>query len=503
MPIWDIHPDEILRRVSRDEYRFLAAEKPAAYLAILVELYRGQQQHMQLEMPFDSLLDAVADQYQAHAIEQPTVASRLRQDLNTLQENGNVQQRIEPRRIRRIQDRGLDRVLVRLTDSSREILTHLETRFEQRMVSRDTSARFSLIEVDDLLGDVLALLQQAADIDHDTACRAARSLARSHKAVAEAGDDLLRLDLWLSKLAVEVPDHTTLLDLVQRLEGYFDRYLSEIEQRRHTCYAKLQHLVADGAAPILGRLDAAMTREVEDDPTRQRARVRLAAETLAAIHDFLEPGGILDERRRTVHDRLADVAGHLKRYLAELVRRSQLLERLRQLSRHFIHAKQTLFDDGRADAFMVDLWRSAHLVIDGMPGTPQHQATPTRPAQSTGPRQRPAGAIFTPRRGKRQGEARALLLQRLTQLNDFIDRAILRGQNEAPVSNAVLGGPADVQLLIAAVRLGRQQRSPLRQRYLGYRVTRTNASADVVLVTRDGIGSLHLPELTFQRESQA
>lgn len=500
MPIWDTPADEILRRVSRDEYRFLSAEKPAIYLAILVELYRAQQQRMQLELPFDSLLDAVAEQYQANEAEQSTAASRLRQDLNTLQTNGNVQQRIEPRRIRRIQDRGLDRVLVRLTDSTREILAHLETRLDQLLANRDTSARFSLFEVDDLLGDVLPLLVEDGVMDHDRACRAGRNLARAHKAVVEAGDDLLRLDLWLSKLAVDAPDYATLLDLVQRLEAYFDRYLREIEQRRQTCYEKLQQLMTDEAASMLGMIDAAMIREIDEDPTRQGAKARLAVETLATIHDFLEPGGILDDGRRTVHDRLADVAGHLKRHLAELVRRSQLLGRLRQLSSHLIHAEQAFFDGGQADAFMLDLWKSAHLVLDETAGTPEQQTTPQRPARSPGPRQRPAGALFTPRRSKRQGDARALLLRRLTQLNEFVHRAILRGQHESLVSDAVLEGPSDVQLLIAAVRFGRQQRSPLRRRYLNYQVSRVS-EANVSLPTVDGVGHLHLPELIFRRDS--
>ncbi len=181
MSIWNMPVDEILRRVPRDEYRFFSADKPGAYLAILVELYRAQQQHMQLEMSFDSLLDAMTPQYSAHDAEHLSAASRLRQELNALQTKDNVQQRIEPHRIRRIQDRGLDRVLVQLTDATWEILAHLESRLERQLISRDASARFSLIEVDDLLGDVLAILTNDGVMDHDHAYRAARGLG-----VAEA-----------------------------------------------------------------------------------------------------------------------------------------------------------------------------------------------------------------------------------------------------------------------------------------------------------------------------
>ena len=42
---------------------------------------------------------------------------------------------------------------------------------------------------------------------------------------------------------------------------------------------------------------------------------------IRAVQEFLEPQRILDGRRKAIHERLADGIGHLKRYLAELVRR--------------------------------------------------------------------------------------------------------------------------------------------------------------------------------------
>jgi hypothetical protein len=51
--------------------------------------------------------------------------------------------RLEPRRIRRIQDRGLERYLVRLTETSSAILSQIESHIENAGDERGTSARFS------------------------------------------------------------------------------------------------------------------------------------------------------------------------------------------------------------------------------------------------------------------------------------------------------------------------------------------------------------------------
>ena len=122
-------------------------------------------------------------------------------------------------------------------------------------------------------------------------------------------------------MAIQTSDRDRLTDLLTQLQTYFERYLQEIDQLRGRSHEKLITLVQNSAAVFLDRVRDAMEREYANDPTRQGVRPPEPMQIVRAVQEFLEPEGILDGRRKAIHERLADVTGHLKRYLAESVRR--------------------------------------------------------------------------------------------------------------------------------------------------------------------------------------
>jgi hypothetical protein len=234
------------------------------------------------------------------------------------------------------------------------------------------------LEVDDALQTVISELQGAGPSSDEDYCRSGRELIRAHQAVEEAGRELLRLDLWLSETAVQPPDRQRLLELLTHLEGYFDRYLQQVDTRRERCFEKLKTLLTDETEPFFVAVDQALQREFADDPTRIARRAPETRPLLQVIQDFLKPDGILDFRRMVVHQRLADVVGHLRRYLSEIVRRSQLVTSLRALSRDLMRAPEERFVDD-IDAQFLRLWQPAHAVLDENAGVPTERAVLPRP----------------------------------------------------------------------------------------------------------------------------
>ena len=321
MPLWDHSIREITSRLDCRQWAFLAAPSRDLHLMILLILYRARRQEAVHELSFNLLHESLAAV--AEELTCPDHAG-LRASLNQLEEWGNVAMRLEPKQVRTIADRGLKLMLVRLTESTNSILEHLDSHFEAIQQDTASSAGFSLLEVEDALTAVSSLLRSVDRHSDEDYCRAARELSRARKAVEEAGEELLRLDLWLSETAVKPPDRQRLLDLLAHLQTYFERYLQQVDARRERCFEKLETLLTDEASAFLLAITEALEREFADDPMRSGRRVPEVRPILHIIQEFLKSDGILDYRRTLVHQRLADVVGHLRRYLAEMVRRSQL-----------------------------------------------------------------------------------------------------------------------------------------------------------------------------------
>jgi hypothetical protein len=502
MAIWDYPVRHIVNRLDCRQFEFLAVSACDAHLAILIELYRARQQETLHELSFDSLYERLQKIREQFWLGERFEPGDLRGYLDRLERWRNVAMRLEPRRVRQIADRGLKLLLVRLTESTNTLLEHLESQLEHLEHEVPSSARFSLLEVDDALEAIIGLLEADGPVAEDEHCRAGRELMRAKRAVEEAGNELLRLDLWLSETAVRPPDGARLAELLGHLETYFERYLQEVEERRERCHEKLSQLLTEAATPFLVAMQEATVREFAEDPTRAGRRPPELRPILYIIQDFLRPEGILDHRRMVVHQRLADVAGHLKRYLNELVRRSQLVAGLRRLSQSLFRAADERFENSEVSDLFARLWRSAHVVTDESGGVPCEKAVPQRPYvyRPSGIR-RFAGASIRPSQNGRPKSDRPMIVQQMENLNEFVLRSVLRGDKEALVSEAVLEDVTQVRLLIAAIRMARAEKSRLRRRYLRYQVVKPTVVKQVAIATLDGSGRVHLPQLIFTVES--
>lgn len=500
MLLWSESPHKVLRVAAGTQFRFLSQESSLAYIVILIELFRHRQDQ-EHEVPFDRLLDAARESYDRFGLGEPPDGARLRDHLDALREWGNVERRLEPRRIIRIKDRGLERYLFRLADDTAAILLHLENRLSEHREGGLRSARFSLREVEEALALVVSLAGPVACADEtsaDAAARAGSAILRAYRSVAEAGEELLLLDLKLSEATTRTPDPEGMEALTRQIETYLERYLEDVEAIRRSSWERLMQLLHRDRAGFLERVRNALDDEFRSAPMRPSAPPPDPHEVLLRIRAFLEDAGTLDRRRTAVHQRLADVVGHMQRHVRALVRRSQVRESLRGASRALLSkgdlgAPADIVDE----LFMVSLWSSAHIVPDGCSGTADARASMPRPRRAGRPASdRFAGAVVHPTRRAVGTEGRALLELRMQALNEFVHSRVLRGRPTALVSDAELDDFADLRQLLAAVREGLLGPSPIRRRYLNFSVARSGRE-EVILVPRSHEGVLRTVDLRF------
>lgn len=500
MSLWKYEIERVVQELAGRQYRFLTVSTPHPYVAIVVELYRSRQEDLKLEVPFDELYERVVESLETQPPARIIEPVHLRRYLDQLQGWGNLQIRVEPRRIRRIQDRGLERYLVRLLPQTHLILGQLESRMDQTGVGLPAPAAFSLGDVNDALQFVVGLFESHAPIDPDEYVRAGRALGRIRYLLEEAGDDLLRLDLWLSELAMQSPEAGRIAKLLEELEAYFERYLSSVDHWRQTCSDGVRALQSPDALAFLAAIRAANERELSDDPTRRTHHLPDYRMLVTSMAEFLYPDGVLDQRRRIVHQRLAEVAGRLKRFLNDLLRRSQVISQLRTASRTVMHAKDSPQLDAAIDESMHGLWESGHTLFDGTDGTPDDAIPLARPHRApTAARPDFAGATVSTKQSGTKPKLKASMLTRLEVLNQFVNDSILKDADSANVANAQLADISDVRQLIAAIRESRLQNSKIRQRSLTYGISKPDVPSLVTIPTADGTGRLTLPELTFHR----
>ena len=301
-------------------------------------------------------------------------------------------------------------------------------------------------------------------------------------------------------MSIEKPNQERINELLSSLSTYFDRYLSEVESRRQSCLEQLEIIMDQADDAYFESVRQAWSAEVIDDPSRTGLQVPNPAEIVQVVYDFLKTDGVLDARRRAVHQRLADVTGHLKRVLAEIVRRSQMIVSLRELSTRALRASDHRFANGQIDSFFANFWQSAHLSLDNEDGTPVSQVAPTRTfSNSVRSTNRLSGATIRKRTSTRISE-RPALLEQMEELNRFVDSVVLRGQDDAHAAEIELHDWNEVRLFFKAIRYVRLDRSHLRRR-LKYKVEFVDHPKDksILIAVRENNGRLQVPQLVFSR----
>lgn len=473
----------------RGLFRFLVADQPEAYWAILGWL--AQRRHLgELEVDLESLREAVP-------MERDLMAA-----LRQLEEWGNLTTRIEPRKIRTLEDRRVERYRVSLGEETDEILEFAAQEQNEEETAAELAEDF-LRSLEGGLARFLELLQDARPMDDAPALRDASSLLRQLRR------EMLKADKELIAFARSIriqarsgrPSGTDIAGFIELLQRFVAQYLSILDEVRGRALEHLEALQSEAIAAARAQLQSCMLAQAEEamQLSGRRARVLSVDEVLSALRGFFEPAGELHRRCEEIQSATIELVGGLRRYLEELLTRSQRRALLRSAADRLLHVPEDLSADA-ADRLFDQLWNVVRPhTLEGT-ATPQDRESVELP----GPGARKArkelrSFVEQPKRAK--GITRSLAERELKDLNEFVDRAILKGAGTAWLSDGVYTGPEDVRLLYRAIRAGRDRRNPMARRLLRFRVEVRPSTGTVCPTVALAGGRLSAPPLLFVSEA--
>jgi len=471
----------------RDLFRFLVAEDAESYWRILLWL-SVRRTFGELEVDFEELREGVATDRDLGAL------------LRQLEAWGSLSTRIEPRKIRTLEDRRVERYRVMLGEETADILD---------FVSQDAAATLADPELAEdrlraLEAGLADLLKAFSSPDFGTpaALGAAASCVRNLKREAMQADK----DLFLFAQAIRLqgrmghPSGGEVALIVERLRSYIARYLDSLTEVRFRCRQHLDELEDVRYAPMREALQSHLAGVAEESQhlTGRRGRFPLVAETLALLGRFFAEDGELERRCEEISRATMALVQSLKRHLDELLTRSQRRALLRSATERLLAREESGvgLDAQAIDVFFDELWLTVKPhALEGA-ATPADREDIPLPGPAARRQQREANAFVEPVR-RPAGIARSLAENELGQLNDFVQRAILKGATSGTIDGGDYAGIDDLRLLFRAVRAGRDRRNPMVKRVLRYRVELAGASAGGPVEVRIDKSVLTAPRLQF------
>lgn len=474
----------------RSLFRFLVADQPETYWAILSWL--AHRRHIgELEVGLEALREAVP-------MERDLMAA-----LRQLEEWGNLTTRIEPRKIRTLEDRRVERYRVSLNEETDEILEFAA----QELDNEETAAELAedlLRSLEAGLERLLEMLQASKGAEDSGVLRDASSLLRQLRR------EMLKADKELIAFARSIriqarsgrhsgKDVAGFIDLLQR---YVSQYLASLDEVRTEALHRLGVLRSEETAAGRDHLQCFLGTQAEEamQLAGRRTRVLAVDEVLLALHRFFEPFGELNRRCEEIQSATIELVGSLRRYLEELLTRSQRRALLKSAAEALLHLPENESAEA-ADQLFDQLWRTVRPhTLEGL-ATPQDRESIDLPGP--GPRRtKKELSVFVAPPKRPRGVARSLAEQEIRDLNAFVARAILKGESEAWLSEGVYANPEDASLLYRAIRTGRERHNPMARRLLRFRVELRQAPENgwdrVDLVG----GSLTAPPLLFVSEGE-
>lgn len=468
----------------RDLFRFLVAEEPEGYWTVL-DWLSWRRRMGELEVDFDELRSAV-----------PT-GRDLSDVLRQLEKWGNLSTRIEPRKIRTLEDRRVERYRVMLADETAEILEYIAQESSSAALADAELAEDRLRTLEAGMGGLLELLRSPAFDERQQLEAAASAVRQLKREVMQADKDLLLFAQAIRKQSrAGRPSGGDVAQIVGRLQRYIARYLDSLMEVRLRCEAHLTDLCGEPLAAQRDALQAFLVGVAEESLhlTGRRGRSPVVEETLMALARFFEPLGELERRCNEIYSAAGELVRSLKRHLDELLTRSQRRALLRSATERLLIPQGP--DEVPVDRFFDELWLSVrpHALEGSATSSDREEVVLPGPTSRHGARE----VVAFVQRGKRPtGISRSLAERELNELNAFVQRAILRGACQAPLDGGHYAQSEDVHLLFKALRAGRDRRNPMVRRLLRYKVELGEASTTPSVELPILGGVLTVPPLLF------
>ncbi|MDF1565858.1 MAG: DUF2397 family protein [Deltaproteobacteria bacterium] len=451
---------EALDRVSRalgdgQRFRFLVEARRGVYLILLWTLHRRRLDH-EMEVAHDALLAEVAPEVERR-LGLPYDAVLFRQDLEQLRAWGAVTERIEPTRIRRLGDRGREKLLLRIDPRVSGLLSFLESQSrEDGQGGRELGANL-LADIHGQLKEATRCLKRAGDrgeepLDDQEIERALHLLHEADLATERIAEELVGVGDALARFLTEPFKVSELQALAGHLERYVERYLAVLHERGRAVRMALATLASE-------RFEALWTRASSLQQQRLEALqpgggpivgLRHPTELIEGLRRFFTPGAGLEALCLRINRRTREVIRRLQRHVEAVRLRNLRIETLRARTDELLRLAGPEAD-ALAWRFVEELVAPVLLRTDGRGGTPTSRAPPPRPARRH-ESSRPAfrGGLLEEKQG-RPGASRELELGRLASLCELLELRVFAGRPEALLSAGQLTELADARAVVGGL----------------------------------------------------
>jgi hypothetical protein len=457
-PQYEENESQVPSLERRDQFRCLIAEDAPFYWRLL-EWLAARRRLGELEVDVEELRQGV-----------PTTRD-LGGVLRQLESWGNLTTRIEPRKIRTLEDRRVERFRILLGEETAEILEFVAQQVEAPQVDAELAEdRLRILEA--ALAKLRDLLRTEQFENRASMEAAAFCLRQLRREATQADKDLfqfaqaVRLQARMSR-----PSGEEVALLVERLKRYMTRYLDAFAEVRHQCEEHLRVLQNPDFLPARTALEAHILAVMEDSSLltgRLRRPVVVVNETLAILQRFFSVGGELERRCEEIHRATLQMVHSLKRHLEELVTRSQRRALLRSATDQLLsnsHGTESII----VDRFFDELWLVVRPHSLEGSSTPSDRCEVELPGPASRRKHREnLSYIQTVQRPR--GVVRSLAEREMAELNEFVQRSILRGTASQSIEVGSYNNPDDLRLLFRALRAGRDHRNPMVKRLLKFRV---------------------------------
>ena len=418
--------DTRLLNIQFDYFRFLAAaERQQAYLIVLDSLYHERLAH-QIEIFHDDLYLKVAPE-----IERLSSAgyheALFRQDIDQLVEWGNIDRKLEGRRVRSLTDNSLRRNILKIAENTFQLMRFLL--LQSRPDQRKTAARGFL-----LLEDLNAMLEefeklvlgfhagQRSEIALQRAMHVIESMdAKIDDAVAELTGLADQLHSFLD--AGSGYDPESYETIISQLESYNQAYLSRLNTMVDTIFSRLRAVERHQVfAEFISALPAASSHDSE----------AVAGHKFQLMLAFFDPGsGKLDFYCRRVNIELCDALRRIRNYLR--IRRDKTL-RIGEIRRRI--NEMAVAADEECCSWLEQLFSPVIVPMLAADGTPAEKAVAPLPRRSSSRIGAMTATQAITTKAATPEESRELERRRVEKINEFFLAHVLCNQEENPVHNA-------------------------------------------------------------------
>ncbi|MBR5624484.1 DUF2397 family protein [bacterium] len=354
---------------------FLSSERRWYYATILYFLFLRRQAH-EVEKYHNDIYDAVQVRLEE---EGPYSQQAFRADMEQLLIWGNVERRIEPKRLQHIADRRVQKFLYRLSDHTRAFLESLSLLKSVESLNAVSLDQDHLLDLQELVEKIGLCLGTGDRLSESELRRLGRNIAELDNRCRLISNEISDFGAKIATFNIEPFQLETLPDIIDRLARYVDQYLQRVANLTPPVYSALSRWNSQQGLAVLRRAREAMKAHAENNPLAGALAEQddPAEQMLARLIPFFAPEGIFQLLCVRVNEQVRILISRIRQYLDDIRHRNIRIRVLRRRVHECITAPDSAFPEIRS--FIRELMSTGQLVNDAGNGTPDDRVPPPRP----------------------------------------------------------------------------------------------------------------------------